>query len=215
MVRRRLRSAWLLAATLAMLLPLAVRAEGTNGAHAASKKKADDTAAAALATGASPKYREACVDGNTKYAARDFPGAVESYRKAIEMDPKNPLGHYFLGEAQLAAGNPAEAEAAWTRAALVATDKDASVTARVLFVLADLKERQKKWPEAKIAWQAYLDHAGKFPSAGAFPSSGQSRLQVIDTMMKQDQAYEVVRKRIEETKGGGVFSNPNRPAPAH
>jgi tetratricopeptide (TPR) repeat protein len=191
----------------ALAVPLVVYADG--GKAGAAKKK-DDTAAVAP----SPKFRDACVEGNTKYAARDFAGAIESYRKAIEVDPKNPLGHYFLGEAQLAAGNPQEAEAAWTRAQLVATDKDAVVSARVLFCLADLKERQKKWTEARAAWQTYLDFAAKFPDAGAFPSSGQSRQQVIDAMMKQDKSYEVVRKRIEETKDGGVFSDPNKPAPS-
>jgi tetratricopeptide (TPR) repeat protein len=195
---------------LAVLLPIAVYAEGGK----APAKKTDDTVAAAKATGASPKYRDACIEGNTKYAARDFPAAIESYRKAIELDPKNPLGHYFLGEAQLAAGNMAEAEAAWSSAARVGTDKDATVMARVYFVLADLKERQKKWADARTAWQAYLDFAAKFPDAGAFPSSAQSRQQVIDAMMKQDKAYDVVRKRIEETKDGGVFSDPNKQPPA-
>src|SRR5580658_4385657 len=172
--RRRTRSALLLAAVVPMaaLLPLAVYADGAKGA---SKKTGDDTAAAAQATGASAKYRDACLEGNSKYAARDWPAAIESYRKAIELDPKNPLGHYFLGEAQLASGNMTEAEAAWTRASLVGTDKDATVMARVLFVLADLKERNKKWSEARAAWQAYLDYAAKFPDAGAFPTSGQSR----------------------------------------
>jgi tetratricopeptide (TPR) repeat protein len=196
-------------ALLLPLLPLAVYADGGKGASA-SKKKGDEVAASTP----SPKFREACVEGNTKYAARDFAGAIESYRKAIELDPKNPLGHYFLGEAQLAAGNPQEAEAAWTRAQLVATDKDAPVAARVLFCLADLKERQKKWADAKAAWQAYVDYAAKFADAGAFASSGQSREQVIDAMMKLDKSYDVVRKRIEETKDGGVFSDPNKPAPS-
>jgi tetratricopeptide (TPR) repeat protein len=201
---RRTRLAFLLAAVVPLLTfrPLAVYADGAK------------PAAAAPAGSPTGKYRDACLEGNTKYAARDWPGAIDSYRKAIELDPKNPLGHYFLGEAQLAAGNLPEAEAAWNRAALVATDKDGPVMARVLFVLADLRERQKKWPEARTAWQAYLDFAAKAPDAGAFASTGQSRQQVIDTMMKQDKAYDVVRKRIEETKNGNVFSDPNKPAPA-
>jgi tetratricopeptide (TPR) repeat protein len=192
----------------ALLVPLAVYADGGKGATASKKNDTPSVAAP------SPKFREACVEGNTKYAARDFAGAVESYRKAIEIEPKNPLGHYFLGEAQLAAGNLQEAEAAWTRAQLVATDKDAPTAARVLFCLADLKERQKKWPEAKAAWQAYIDFATKSPDAGAFATSGQSRVQVIDAMMKLAQSYDVVKKRIEETKDGGVFSDPNKPAPS-
>ena len=199
--RRRTHSALLLAALipLATFVPLAVYADGAKGAAAATPPA---------------KFHDACAEGNTKYAARDFAGAVESYRKAIELEPKNPLGHYFLGEAQLAAGNAVEAEAAWSRAALVAADKDPRVMARVLFCMADLKERQKKWADAKTAWQAYIDFAAKSPDAGAFPTSGQSREQVLDAMMKLDKSYEVVRKRIEQARDGGVFSDTNKPAPS-
>jgi tetratricopeptide (TPR) repeat protein len=175
------------------------------------KKKA--SAESAESSGGGAKYREACKDGNTKYAARDFVAAIAAYQKAIELDPNNALGHYFLGEAQLASGNLIEAEAAWNRASLAATDKEAALRARVLFVLADLKERQKKWDEAKAAWQVYLDWATKFPNAGAFPGSAQSRQQVIDAMQKQDKAVAVVRQRIADTKAGGVFTDLSKPAP--
>jgi hypothetical protein len=86
--------------------------------------------------------------------------------------------------------------------------------ARILFVVADLKERQKKWDEARAAWQAYLDWATKNPNAGTFPASGQSRQQVIDNMTKQDKAYDVVRQRIADTKNGGVFTDMSKSPPA-
>jgi hypothetical protein len=79
--------------------------------------------------------------------------------------------------------------------------------ARALFVIADLKERQWKWDDAKAAWQAYLDWTNRFPNAGTFPASARSRQQVIDVMLKQDKAYEIVRRRIAETKDGGVFTD--------
>jgi tetratricopeptide (TPR) repeat protein len=169
----------------------------------AGKSKANEGAPAA----ASGSFAQACAQGNAKYAARDFPAAIASYRSAIELDPKNPLGYYLLGEAQLAAANIAEAEASWNRALTQSSDKDSAMRARILFVLADLKERQWKWDDAKAAWQAYLDYLGRFPNAGGFASSAHSRQQVIDAMLKQDKAYEVVRKRIAETKDGGVFTD--------
>lgn len=208
MTRVRLRHhlrALLLVPALGLLAPAAFAEESGGG-----KKKGGDEAAAPSGGGA--RYKEACKDGNTKYAARDFQAAIAAYQKAIELDPNNGLGHYYLGEAQLAAGNLVEAEAAWTRASL-ATDKDPALRARVLFVLADLKERQKKWDEARSAWQVYIDWATKYPNAGAFPGSGQSRQQAIDTMKKQDSAYAVVRTRIGETKGGGVFTDLSKPTP--
>jgi tetratricopeptide (TPR) repeat protein len=170
-------------------------------------------AAEVAASSGGAKYKDACKDGNTKYAARDFAGAIAAYQKAIELDPNNALGHYYLGEAQLAAGSLIEAEAAWSRASLAGGDKDPALRARVLFVIADLKERQKKWDEAKAAWQVYLDWATKYANAGAFPGSAQSRQQAIEAMQKQDKAYAVVRQRIADTKNGGVFTDLSKPAP--
>lgn len=193
----------------ALLLALVAMPATALGDGKDSRKKGDDAAA----EGGSRAYREACTDGNTKYAARDFPAAIEAYRKAIEHDPKNPLGFYLLGEAQLAGGNMTEAEASWNRASLEASEKDPALRAKILFVLADLKERQKKWEDARAAWQVYLDWASKYPNAGAFPGSAQSRQQVIDTVVKLDKAYAVVRQRIADTKPGGVFTDMNKPTP--
>jgi tetratricopeptide (TPR) repeat protein len=198
----RLVPVLVLVPALGLVVPPPARAAGTKaeGDHAGT-------------TAESAKYREACKDGNTRYAAHDFVGAIAAYQKAVEMDPVNPLGHYFLGEAQLAGGNLVEAEAAWNRASLAASDKEAPLRARVLFVLADLKERQKKWDEARAAWQVYIDWAARFPSAGAFPGSALSRQQVIDAMQKQDKAYAVVRQRIADTKAGGVFTDLSKSPP--
>jgi tetratricopeptide (TPR) repeat protein len=205
---RRLRTLLFVAALGFSVLPSGgARAEGKGDA----KKKADDAVAASAG---SAKFKEACSQGNSKYTARDFSGAIEAYRMAIEADPKNPLGHYFLGEAQLAAGSLTEADAAWNRAALESNDKDAALRAKILFVIADLRERQKKWDDARAAWQVYLDWAAKYPGAGAFPASGQSRQQVIDAMLKQDKAYEVVRQRIADTKNGNVFTDLSKSPPA-
>lgn len=180
------------------------------GGDKASTKKGDDSASSSDSGGG---FNDAVAQGATKYAARDFAGAVASFQKAIEADPKNPLGHYFLGEAQLAAGNMTEAEAAWNRASLEAADKNPALRAKILFVLADLKERQHKWDDARAAWQVYLDWAAKNPNAGAFSGSGQSRQQMIDAVQKQDTAYAVVRQRIADTKNGNVFTDLSKPSP--
>jgi tetratricopeptide (TPR) repeat protein len=188
-------------------VPLSALADGGKG----GSKKKDDAAPSAAAAPAknmpSKEYLKLCEAGNAKYAGRDFAGAIDQYRKAIELTPKHALGFYFLGEAQLAAGNLAEADAAWNRATLESSEQDPALRARVLFVVADLRERQKRWDDAKAAWQVYLDWAAKYPNANAFPGSGQSRQQVIDTMLKQDKAYDVVRERSAATKNGGVFTD--------
>jgi tetratricopeptide (TPR) repeat protein len=195
-----------LATLLLLLAPALVAAPvvawGDGGASGGSKKKGDAAAAKTSDHG----FQDACAAGNAKYASRDFDGAIDSYRKAIELFPHKALGHYLLGEAQLAANNLAEAEASWGRAALEANEQDPTMRARILFVTADLKERQKKWDEAKAAWQVYIDWANRYADAGAFPTSGTSRIQAIDAMLKQDKAYEIVRQRIEETRDGGVYT---------
>jgi tetratricopeptide (TPR) repeat protein len=189
------RLAWVLLPALA-LVPVAAVGQGGGAGKSAQSD----------ARGAG-KYVEACTQGNAKYAGRDFQGAIALYRSAIELDPKNPLGYYLLGEAELAAGSIAEAEAAWARAAADSSDKDPALRARILFVIADLKERQWKWDESRAAWQVYLDWASRFPNVATFPASARSRLQVIDAMLKQDKAYEIVRRRIADTKDGGVFTD--------
>lgn len=193
-----------LSLSLAMA-PVAAWGDGSSG-HAPGHKKGDAAASAGFAT--------ACAQGNAKYAARDFDGAIAQYQKAIEIGPHQGQGYYLLGEAEVAAGNLTDAEGSYNRAALETGEKDPSLRARILFVTADLRERQKKWEDAKAAWQAYLDFAAKYPDAGVFPSSAQSRQQVMDTAIKQDKADQIVRERIAASADGGVFSDPAKSPPS-
>jgi tetratricopeptide (TPR) repeat protein len=197
-----------------LLVPaLAASAWGQGDKSGGGKKKSDDSSTAAP-KGPGKEYLKICEGGNAKYAGRDFAGAIDQFRKAIELSPKYPLAHYLMGEAQLASGNLTEADAAWNRASLESNEQEPALRAKILFVIADLRERQKRWDDAKAAWQVYIDWGAKYPSANVFTASAQSRLQVIDTMQKQDKAYEVVRQRIEQTKNGGVFTDLSKTPPA-
>lgn len=138
--------------------------------------------------------------GNEKYEQKDVQGAIDQYRRAIQLAPKNPLGHYMLGVGLLAVGNPQEAEASFNQAVAVG-DSFPPIKARALFALADLKERQKKWEEAKTAWQAYADYVSKHADAGTLLSAT-TKEEALDDMLKQDKAYEVVRQRIAAEKAG-------------
>ena len=149
------------------------------------------------------EFMETIALGNTKYISRDFPAAIETYRKAIALQPTQALGHYLLGEAQLATGNVTEAEASFVAADNVA-DRNPGVKVKVLFCLADVKERQKKWDDAKAAWQRYNDYAQAHSDAGAMPASATARLQAIDEALKQDKVYEAVRARIAFDKDAGT-----------
>jgi predicted Zn-dependent protease len=144
----------------------------------------------------------AVADGNTKFAAKDFSGALDAYKKATQIDPKDPLGHYLVAEAQLAQGNIADAQVALQAAEKVG-DKRPDVMSKILFLQADTKERDKKWADAKTAWGRYAEWAAKH-DAGAMPATATGRIQAIDEYAKLDQQYEDVRKRIaaEKTDGG-------------
>jgi tetratricopeptide (TPR) repeat protein len=144
-------------------------------------------------------YVEQLNKGVAKYVAKDVPGALEIFRATIPLAPKNPLGHYYVAEAQLAGGNATDAEATLQQAEPLTDDRNAGLRAKILFLIGDTKERLKKWDEAKAAWQTYLEYAQKHADV-AFASSGTARLQALDDMMKQEKAYVAVRERIAAEK---------------
>ncbi len=148
------------------------------------------------------RWMELCVEGNGKYLARDFPGAIASYRSAVQLAPKNPFPQYLLGAAQLASGNMVEAEASLKQAELYSDKRDAVLRAKILFMTADLKERQKKWAEAKAAWQLYSEWVFTQSNGGMFPLSSAARVKAIDDVMKLDTSMEIVRQRIAENADG-------------
>ncbi len=151
------------------------------------------------------EWMEQCLKGNAKYLAHDIPGAIDLYRTAIQLAPKRPLPHYLLGEAELGAGNLPEADTALSDAEQSSDDRDPNVRGKILFLLADVKEREKKWDDARAAWKAYGDYAAKHVDAGMTPATPPARIQAIDDMLKQDKAYDVVRQRIaDEGKDSGL-----------
>jgi cytochrome c-type biogenesis protein CcmH/NrfG len=137
---------------------------------------------------------DAALDDSARFfVMKDYTNAAQAARRAIETAPQSPLGYYTLGVAERAGGHFADAEAAWTKAeSLVGNDDLAH--ARILFALADLAERQKKWPEARAAWQRLIVQANGRPAF--FPTTASVRIQVIDTILERDKAAELVRKRI-------------------
>ena len=185
--------------------------KGSGGAHADGGTRYDPD----NVTGIS-KFMEICVAGNNLYVSKDYPGAIELYKKAIVLAPKNPFGHYLLAEGLLAINNVPEADASLKTAEGFADDRKPDVRAKVLFLTADILDRQKKYAEAKVAWQTYGEYVGKHAGSGV-PQAATSRIQSIDDMMKQDKAYEVVRQRIAAEKDAGpaapAASAPSTSAP--
>jgi tetratricopeptide (TPR) repeat protein len=146
--------------------------------------------------GKSP-YAVKVMKGHAAYVARDFQGAIAAYKDAIKDDANDPSAHYFLGEAQLAAGNIAEADASFAAGLRVVGAKD-DMHAKLLFVIADLRERQGKWPDAKKAWEEYAQFLSAHPNVKGYAATATERAKVIDTRVDLETKYAPVKQRIEQ-----------------
>ena len=142
-------------------------------------------------------FWDAVIQGDAAYAARDFEGAIKAYRTAIEKDPNNPMGHYRLGETQLAKGDLVEAEASW-QAGLRHAAKDAPMRAKLLFRLADLRERTRKHDDALAQWKEYATHAQASPDAKAFPATAAERQKRLNEWKQLSADSLAVKERIEK-----------------
>jgi len=158
--------------------------------------------------GISP-FWEAIKKGDDALAAHDLDGAKAAYEEAIRADPHNGMGQYRMGETELARGQLKEAEASWQEALRFAGE-DASLKAKVLFVLADLKERQRAFEEETNGWNAYETHAKAFPAAKTFPASAADRKKRIEEWKQLEVDYgavkERIKKRLEEAEKKAVES---------
>ncbi|MBX3229731.1 MAG: tetratricopeptide repeat protein [Labilithrix sp.] len=161
------------------------------------------------------QFMETAVKGNELFVAKDYTAAIDTFKKAIQLAPKNALGPYLLAEAYLANGNMPEAEAAIASAVELAPTepKKVETKARILFLRADIYEREKKWAEAKTAWQAYVDVASKVTGdAGVYPQTGTTRIAAIQKVIDLEAKYAAVRERIAADKADAGKSAA-KPAP--
>jgi tetratricopeptide (TPR) repeat protein len=147
-------------------------------------------------TGISP-YFEALKKGDDAYIARDFDAAIAAYREAITKQAQNPLGHLRMGEAQLAKGDVQEAEKSWAAAMRFAAN-DPTLKAKALFLLSDLRERQKNYDDARERWSAYAQHAQQQKQAKAYPATAADRNKRIEQWQKLVTEYAAVKERIEK-----------------
>jgi tetratricopeptide (TPR) repeat protein len=160
------------------------------------------------------EHLETLAKGNAKAVAKDYPAAIDLYKKAAQLKPKDASAPYLLGEAYLADGHLPEAEAALEQAEELADPKIALrdprrgedlLRAQILFVLATAYERQKKWELARTTWTGYSELAAKMKDGGgAHPDSAAARLQAIEDWLSLDQKYEIVRQRIAAEKDAGA-----------
>lgn len=145
--------------------------------------------------GISP-FWESLKKGDAAFAARDFDAAIAAYKEAITKEPQNALGFYRLGEAQLAKGDQQEAEAAWVSALRFANDPP--LKAKVMHVLADLRERQKAYDDATDRWNAYEKYGTEQSQAKAYPATPVDRKKRITEWKRLVEEGAQVKARIEK-----------------
>jgi TolA-binding protein len=145
---------------------------------------------------ASP-YKAALAKGHAAYLARDFPGAMSSYKEAIAQDGTDPAAHYFLGQAQAASGSLVEADGSFAAGLRNAAKRD-DWHGKLLFVVADLRERQGKWPEAKKGWEEYAQFLSTHPGVQGYPATATERAKAVDGRVDLETKYAPVKQRIEQ-----------------
>ena len=154
-------------------------------------------------------YAAALAKGHAAYRARDYPAAMQAYREAIAADGSDPSGYYFLGEAQIAGGSTVEADASFAAGLRNAGNRD-ELRAKLLFVVADLRERQGKWLEAKKGWEEYAQFLSTHPGVKGYAATATDRTKVADARIDLDTKYAPVRQRIEDR----IKENANPPPAA-
>jgi tetratricopeptide (TPR) repeat protein len=141
-------------------------------------------------------FWEAVRKGDDAVIAKDLDGARAAYADAIKAEPDNPMGYYRAGEAAAAKGDLKAAEAAYQDALRLSTEKPA-FRAKVLFVLADIRERRRSFDEATAAWSNYEVFAKANRGPGVFPAVATERKKRLDDWTTLAAHYVGVKERIK------------------
>ena len=147
-------------------------------------------------TGISPTW-EAIKRGDDAYVAHNIEGAIKEYQAAIEATPQNPVAHYRLACALVAKGDFKLSQESLD-SALRFAQTDPQTAAKVLFVTADLREREHAYAAALSAWKAYSAFVKANAGIKAFAASGASREAKVAEIIKLNEQSGKVKQRIEE-----------------
>ncbi|HEY3592521.1 MAG TPA: hypothetical protein VGL13_01555 [Polyangiaceae bacterium] len=147
-------------------------------------------------TGMSPEMVR-LREGHAAYMAHDFAAAVAAYKEALVAAPAEPSAYYFLGAAELAGGNASEADFDWQKGLKSSVPSDEWHT-KLLYVVADLRERQSSFVEARKAWQELAQFADAHPSTKGAAASALQHIRAIDAHLDLEAKSAAVKQRIEQ-----------------
>ena len=195
-----MRARWLTAGFVvaSLALPTTSSAQGTagQGAQPAPAQAGGVRRDPQGLKGISP-FWESVKKGDDAYVARDYDGALAAYKDAISKEPQNALGHYRAGEVYLKKGDMNAAEEAWV-AALRYVGRDYDLRAKIIFVLADLRERQQNLDDATQRWTEYEQFAQQATQTKTYPATAAERKKRIEAWKKMVADYAAVKKRVEQ-----------------
>lgn len=143
------------------------------------------------------KYLERLWEGHRLFKEGRITEALEAYRRASNLEPNNPEPLFFVGVALKATGKFEEAEGTFLSALRVAKEKE-PIYGRLLFNIAILLTDQKRWEEAKRAWQKYIDWGESHRDLDPYIINAKERQQAIIDREELYNSYEIVRERIRK-----------------
>jgi TolA-binding protein len=169
------------------------QAAATSPPAAARAASASSAAAAGAARPGPSPYSALVQQGDRAYLSHDYDAAATAYREEIQKNPDGALGHYRLGEVELAQGKLDEAEQSW-QAALRVAGKDEAMKSKLLLVLAELEERRKAYDEAVARWKTCAEHAEA--TGSGYAATAAERIRRADEWKKISAGAAEVKARI-------------------
>ena len=142
-----------------------------------------------------PEYLVILVKGHNAFRLRDYEKALELYREAAELAPKNAKPLYFIGCAHRALKNYEEAVGSFETAYLLSVGDD-WWKGMASFNIAMTHEAAGKLTEAKKAWKDFTKFASGKSELATHAATADKRIDAIDKYLELDKKYEAVRDRI-------------------
>ncbi|HUF77642.1 MAG TPA: tetratricopeptide repeat protein [Thermoanaerobaculia bacterium] len=134
---------------------LLLQAREDSSKKTSSYATAAEQAKALVAQNAS--YDNLITLGEAQLGAKQYPGAVDSFQKAVTKKSNDWLAYYYLGQAQERVGQYSAAETALERA--LRTNPTAQNEKRIYRQIGFVKEKLRNFEEAKVAYIRAGDQA--------------------------------------------------------
>lgn len=184
------------AAADASAAPAAAPAPTSSTAAEKAAPSASAGVDAGVKTAPSPHFAQV-LKGHAAYQVRDLPSAMVAYEAAIAADAAEPSAYYFLGQAEVAAGQLPQADDTYQKG-LKASAASEEWRTKLLFAIAELAERQGRFAAAKKAWENLVQYSATHPFAKPLATMAATRINVIDKHVDDETKYGAVKRRIEQ-----------------